>query len=138
MRVLSAASRLAALALPALLLVGCKSDSTGPSATNLAGTYTVQSLSMQGLTVPATGTVVLTATNYTVSITINIPGQPAETIQDAGTYTISGSQWSQTSTVTGCPSACVQSVGPFSLNGNTLTLAVTTQGQTLTMVLIKQ
>ncbi len=137
MRVLSA-SRLTALALPALLLVGCKSDSTGPTTTNLAGTYTVQSLTMQGLPVPATGTVVLTATNYTVSITINIPGQPAQQITDAGTYTISGSQWSQTSTVTGCPSACVQSVGTFSLNGNTLTLAVTTQGQTLTMVLLKQ
>ncbi len=128
---------LAGLALFALVLAGCKGDSTGPGAsTDLSGTYSLQSLTQSGLTLGpplATGTLTLTSTNYTLNLSINIPGQQAEQIQDAGTYTTSGSSWTQTSTTLG-----VQSVGTFSLSNGVLTVSVTTQGQASSSVWKKQ
>ncbi len=143
MRVRSPVLWMLAAALPAMLLAGCKSDSSGPSTSaNLAGTYSLQAITFQGqpsVGPPiATGTFTLTNTTYTVSINVNVPGQSPESIQDAGTYTLSGNTWSQTSTVQGCPTACLQSVGTFSLSGNTLTVNVTTMGSQVVTVWTKQ
>lgn len=108
------ASTLAAVAL------GCGSDNNAPS--NPApppGTYSMTSYQNPpgpAVTPPnATGTLVLTATNYSVSL--DVLGQQ---VQDEGTYTISGSDWSQTSTT----NQGVQSTGTFTYNQATGMLTV--------------
>jgi hypothetical protein len=70
----------------------------------------------------ATGTLVLTATTY--DVTIDLQGQPE--IQDEGTYTISGSTWSQSSTT----NPGVQSTGTYTYDQGTgvLTVDVTALG----------
>ncbi len=118
---------LATLVSAALVLAGCKSDSTSPTTSaNLAGSYTLQSLTQAGVTLTppaATGTLTLTATTYAVNLTITLPGQQPLQEQDAGTYTISGSQWSQSSTTIG-----IQSVGTYTYSNGTLSVNVTTAG----------
>lgn len=106
---------------------GCGSDNTGPSSTPPpAGTYSLASIQNPPnptLTPPiATGILVLGATTY--NVTIDVQGQ-AE-VQDQGTYTISGSTWTQTSTT----NAGVQSSGTYSYNSTTgvLSVDVTTAG----------
>lgn len=126
---------LAGLAMAALLLAGCKSsDSTSPNSVDLSGTYSLQALTEPGsptIGPPfATGTLVLTQTQYT--LTLNVTGQ--NPIQDQGTYTVSGNNWTQTSSTPGVP----QGVGTYSLSGNTLSVDVTTAGQTVSTVWQKQ
>jgi hypothetical protein len=110
------------------------SDSSPTSPTvNLAGSYTLVSLAakVQGQTVPvdgASGTLVLTATQYTLSLTV--PGQG--TLDDTGTYSVSGSTWSQSSTTTG------QATGTYSVNGTQLTVDATSQGTETISVWQKQ
>ena len=121
---------------PALLLLasavaaaalGC-GDSNGPSTPTPppAGTYAMTSFQNPPnptLNPPiATGTLVLTATTY--SVTIDVQGQ--DQVQDEGTYTISGSNWSQTSTT----NPGVQSTGSFTYSQATgvLTVDVTAVG----------
>jgi hypothetical protein len=58
----------------------------------------------------ATGSFTLTASTYTLDLTV--PGQG--TLHDTGTYSVSGSQWSQSSTSTG------QATGTYALSGNQL------------------
>jgi hypothetical protein len=107
---------------------GCGgSSSTAPTpitAVQLVGTYDLLSITFQGqptLTPPAaTGVLVLTPTTYAVTLHV-APATAAEV--DSGTYSISGNQWSQTSTT-----SQVQSVGTFTFSHDTLTVNVTTQG----------
>ena len=93
--------------------LGCGSDNSGPSnAAPPAGTYALASFQNPPnptLTPPvATGTLVLTATTY--AVTINVQGQ--DPVTDQGTYTISGNGWTQTSTT----NQGVQSTGTFTYN----------------------
>ena len=111
----------------AALTLGCGSDNSGPSNTPPpAGTYkmtSIQNPPSPAVTPPiATGTLVLTATTYDVTIDV----QPQAEIQDEGTYTISGSTWSQTSTT----NPGVQSTGTYTYNESTgvLTVDVTAFG----------
>ncbi len=128
---------LGGLAATVLLLGACGSSSTSPgTSTDLSGSYTLQSLTQSGFTLSpplATGSLVLTSTNYTLHLVIAVPGQPADTVNDAGTYTTSGTAWTQNSTTLG-----VQSVGTFSLSNGVLSVNVTTQGQASSSVWKKQ
>jgi len=106
--------------------LGC-SDNSGPSnPPPAAGTYALTSFQNPpnpALTPPnATGTLVLTGSNY--NVTINVQGQ--DPVTDQGTYTISGTSWSQTSTT----NQGVQSTGTFTYNQSTgvLTVDVTAVG----------
>jgi hypothetical protein len=100
--------------------IGC-SDNSGPSnPPPPAGNYALVSLQNPPnptLTPPtATGTLALTATAY--NVTINVQGQ--DPVTDQGTYTISGGDWSQTSTT----NQGVQSTGTFTYNLTTGVLSV--------------
>lgn len=127
---------LGGLALAVLLVAGCAGgDSTTPPTTDFTGSYTLQSLTAAGLTIVpplASGTLVLTSTNYTFDVTVTVPGQPTIHMQDSGTYSFSGSSWTQNSSATG------QTVGTYSQQGNTLTFNMTQQGQATTTVWQKQ
>jgi len=103
---------------------------------SLSGTYELVSLTQGGVTLGppiATGTLALTQTNYSISITHPNPDNPAGpplTTVDNGTYSTDGSVWTQESANAGG----FQSVGTFSLQGGTLTIDVTTAGvQVLTV-----
>jgi hypothetical protein len=107
----------------ALFSAACGDSSPTQPSNNLAGTYSLTSFAfvVQGQQQPvpgATGSFTLTSTNYTLTLTV--PGQG--TLNDAGTYSVSGSQWSQSSATTG------QSTGSYSLNGTVLTVDATVQG----------
>lgn len=121
---------LAAVASVALGAIGCSNSSTGPSV-SLSGTYSLVSIQFPpqpAITPPnATGTFTLTATTYTLHL-----ATPQGTVDDNGTYTINGSNWSQSSTTTG------QATGTYSLNGSTLTVNATGQGVTSISVWQKQ
>jgi hypothetical protein len=125
--------------LAALALTSCKNnDSTGPEGNaDLIGSYSLASLTYEGqatLGPPfATGSMVLTDTTYSVSIDIVVPGTDPQHIADSGTYTVSGSNWSQTSSTLN-----VQSVGTYALASGTLTVDVTTAGQHVTTIWLKQ
>jgi hypothetical protein len=106
----------------AALVVGCGSDNSGPSnPAPPAGTYALVSIQNPPnttiLTPPvATGSLVLDATTY--NVTIAIQGQ--DPVVDQGTYSISGSNWTQTSTT----NQGVQSTGTFTYNQGTGVLSV--------------
>lgn len=121
---------LAAVASVALSASGC-SNSTGPSV-NLSGTYSLVSIQFppQPVLIPptATGTFTLTATTYTLHLVLQ--GQPP--VDDNGTYSLNGTSWSQSSTITG------QASGTYSVSGNTLTVNATAQGVTSISVWQKQ
>ncbi|HKT61251.1 MAG TPA: hypothetical protein VJQ46_14455 [Gemmatimonadales bacterium] len=109
------------------LLAGCGSDNTGPSnPPPPAGTYSLTSAQNPPnpvLTPPnATGTLVLTGTTY--NVTIDVQGQGE--VQDEGTYSISGNNWTQISTT----NPGVQSTGTFTYVTATgvLTVDVTASG----------
>jgi hypothetical protein len=110
--------------------IGCSNSSTGPSV-SLSGSYSLLSIQFPpqpAITPPnATGTFTLTATTYTLHLVT-----PQGTLDDNGTYTISGSNWSQSSTTTG------QATGTYSLNGSVLTVNATAQGVTSISVWQKQ
>jgi hypothetical protein len=110
----------------AVAVLGC-SDNSGPSnPAPPAGTYALTSFQNPpnpALTPPvATGTLVLAATTY--DVTINVQGQ--DPVTDQGTYSISGGNWSQTSTT----NQGVQSTGTFTYNQTSglLTVDVTAFG----------
>jgi hypothetical protein len=119
---------LAALLACGTVLVACSDDDegTGPE-TDLSGNYTLVSFQQDpnpAVGPPiATGALVLTSTTYNVTININVPGLPAQTITDNGTYTISGNQITQTSAV-----QPIQSTGTWSLSNNVLTTDLTAAG----------
>ncbi|MCG6954651.1 MAG: hypothetical protein LJF04_01555 [Gemmatimonadetes bacterium] len=124
--------------LAALALASCKNnDSTGPAGNaDLVGSYALASLTFEGqptLQPPlANGSLVLSDTTYSLSINITVPGAEQQ-ITDAGTYTVSGSNWSQTSSTLN-----IQSVGTYALASGTLTVDVTTAGQHVTTIWLKQ
>ena len=98
-----------------------------PQQTDLSGNYELVSFTQAGFTLAppvATGTLVTTQTTYSISITHPDPddllGPPLTTV-DSGTYSTSGSTWTQESSQTG-----LQGVGTFTLEGTTLTVDVTT------------
>ena len=106
-----------------LYAAACGDSSPTQPSTSLAGTYSLVSFTfvVQGQQQPvpgATGSFTLTATNYTLALTV--PGQG--TLNDTGTYSLSGSQWSQSSATTG------QATGTYSLSGTVLTVDATSQG----------
>jgi hypothetical protein len=111
------------LAAVALALVSCNNnDSTGPTGnSNLAGTYTLDSLTYAGQPATATGTMTLTDSTYTASLTMTAP-QPFN-FNDVGTYSASGGTWTQVSS-TGLGTYS----GTYTLTNNTLRVNVTIQG----------
>ncbi|HEX8716959.1 MAG TPA: hypothetical protein VF722_08270 [Gemmatimonadaceae bacterium] len=122
----------------ALLASACGSDNT-PTQSNITpqevqGNWELVSFTQGGNTlVPpaAAGTLTLTLTTYAIDITLPPPvGEEADT----GTYTISGTTWSQTST--SAANAGLQSQGTAALSSNqdTLSVNVTTQGQEVATV----
>lgn len=137
MRRLSGRRRLTCLAFLAILLAGCGSgDSTAPPTADLSGSYTLQSLTLGGFTFTppvAAGTLVLTASSYTLNASVSVPGQPPQSLADNGTYSLSGATWTQKSAVTG-----QTTVGTYSRQGHTLTVNVTLQGQPSTTAWLKQ
>ncbi len=129
---------LTGLAVAVGLLTGCGKSSTNPAtSTDLSGSYTLQSLTQSGITLAppvATGTLVLTATNYTLDMTVPNGTGGTQQVQDAGTYTAkSDGTWSQSSTT-----SSTQSVGTYTLSGSTLSVNVTTEGQQVATVWHKQ
>lgn len=122
---------LAAVASVALSASGCSNSTTSPTV-DLSGTYSLVSIQFPpqpALTSPAaTGTFTLTATTYTLQLTIQGQG----TVNDNGTYSLNGVNWSQSSTITG------QATGTYSVSGNTLTVNATAQGVTSISVWQKQ
>ena len=74
------------------------------------------------------GTLVLTASRYTLDLTINVPGMEME-MADQGSYvTLSGTEWRQVSDATG------EAVGTYRLEGGILTVDVPYQGQPVVMI----
>lgn len=122
---------LAAVASVALSASGCSNSTTSPTV-DLSGTYSLVSIQFPpqpALTPPtATGTFTLTATTYTLQLTIQGQG----TLNDNGTYALNGANWSQSSTITG------QATGTYSVSGNTLTVNATATGVTSISVWQKQ
>ena len=120
--------------LTALVASACGSDkSTGPNITaaDVQGQWSLVSINAgTGVLTPptATGELSLTLTNYNLDLTL--PPPVGEEI-DSGTYTISGSSWSQTSKANGS-----QQVGTATLSSNRDTLGVNTtaQGQSIATV----
>lgn len=128
---------LAAAASVALGAAGC-SDSTTGSSVNLNGSYSLISIQFPpqpALTPPtATGTFVLTAgqTLNQGTYTLHLVIQGQSPVDDNGTYSLNGQNWSQSSTTTG------QATGTYSLSGNMLTVNATDQGVTSISVRQKQ
>lgn len=100
---------------------------TNPIETDLSGDYVMVSVTQGGVTLGpaqgATGTLVLTETRYTLSVTVPGPTGPVTT-EDTGTYETEGNTWTQESDNAGG----FQGVGTFSLVGGVLTVDVTTAG----------
>src|SRR5579864_4323637 len=113
---------------------GACSSTTAPASVDLSGTYGLVSIQF------GTGTTALTPPpepgNVSLSTNPNIynltlSGQVPE--QDTGTYSISGSNWSQQSSVNG-----TQSVGTYTVSGTQLTVTTVQQGITVVSVWQKQ
>jgi hypothetical protein len=106
---------------------GDDDEGTGPVQTDLSGDYLLVSVTQGGVTLGpdqgASGTLVVTQTRYTLSVTVPGPTGPITT-EDTGTYQTDGNSWTQESDNAGG----FQGVGTFSLVGNTLTIDVTTAG----------
>jgi len=129
---------------PALTLVlfgaiaGCSDNGTTdpPTKVDLSGNYTMESITQGGITLgdpPASGTLVLTATRYTIHL--NTPdGQGGQTIiDDTGTYeALSNGQWSQDS-----DGQLGQSTGTYSVNGDRVTVNATSAGIQILTVWLK-
>jgi hypothetical protein len=104
------ALRLLALPLVVLAAAACGSDdSTGTRLSNaeVAGDWTLfsfQIVPQPALTPPiATGTLHLTDTRYGIIIVSNVTSTPDTVVNDSGSYTVSGSSWSQASDNPGVP-----------------------------------
>lgn len=139
MSLLSPSVRLLGVVLiSATAVAACSSsNSTGPSTTDLAGNYTLASFEEVGVTPTlapplVTGNLVLTTTRYKATININIPGSE-QAIVDSGTYTVSGSNITQTSDV-----QPVQLVGTFTLTGSSLVTDLTGAGNHVKSTWTKQ
>ena len=120
---------------------GACSSSTAPASVDLSGTYGLVSIQFgtgtTALTPPTeTGNLALSTTNTTGTGsqgTYNLTLSGAQPENDSGTYSISGSSWSQQSSVNGS-----QSVGTYTLAGTQLTVTTVQQGITVISVWQKQ
>lgn len=109
----------------------CSSDddqgTDPPEPVDLSGNYVMVSVTQGGVTLGpaqgATGTLALTDTRYTLSVTVPGPNGPTTT-EDTGTYETDGNTWTQESD----NAQGFQGVGTFSLVGDILTVDVTTAG----------
>ena len=111
---------------------GACSSTTAPASVDLSGTYGLVSIQF------GTGTTVLTPPTETGSFSLNtttynltLSGAVNQT--DTGTYSISGSNWSQSSTTNG-----FQSTGTYTVSGTQLTVTTVQQGITVVSVWQKQ
>lgn len=108
------------------------STNPGLTAAELVGSYDLASLTLgasEPLTPPtATGTLMLTLTRY--NLTLNLP---SGTQVDSGTWSVSGSTWSQSSDV-----SPEQEQGTASLSHDTLSVNLTAGGTTISSVWVKQ
>ena len=106
---------------------GDDDEGMGPVQTDLSGDYLMVSVTQGGVTLGpaegATGTLVVTQTRYTLSVTVPGPTGPITT-EDTGTYQTDGNTWTQESDNAGG----FQGVGTFLLAGDFLTIDVTTAG----------
>jgi len=111
----------------------CSSDDDPvdpPVEPDLSGSYELVSFTQAGITLGppiATGTLSMTATRYTITITHPDPANPTGpplTTDDSGTYETSGNTWTQESDNAGG----FQGVGTYTLVEGTLTVDVTTVG----------
>lgn len=106
---------------------GDDDDPAGPVQTDLSGDYLMVSVTQGGVTLGpaqgASGTLAVTETRYTLSVTVPGPTGPITT-EDTGTYQTDGNSWTQESD----NAAGFQGVGTFSLVGDILTIDVTTAG----------
>jgi len=106
---------------------GDDDEGTGPIQTDLSGAYVLVSVTQGGVTLGpaegATGTLTLTQTRYTLSVTVPSPTGPVTT-EDSGTYQTDGINWTQVSDNAGG----FQGVGTFLQAGSFLTVDVTTAG----------
>jgi ABC-type oligopeptide transport system substrate-binding subunit len=103
-------ARMAVAAAAVALLAACGSDNTGPKNTNVTGTFDLTAVNGASLpyTVPNTGedveivqdgTITLTAdSTYAASATGTLNGSGSTLVTDAGTYSVSGTQVTFTST----------------------------------------
>jgi len=134
-------TRLAIVAAMIGVVGACSSNNNSPAGPNvsLAGNYTLQDFKEAGqdiMQAESTGTAVLTATTYKVSITFHAASQTPAII-DSGTYAATGSSAlgsiNETSLVTG-----TQSTGTYTLASNVFTVNVSSQGVAIVQVWQKQ
>lgn len=109
-RTMSRVLPIIALSLAVLVTGACgDDDSTGNQLSNaqVAGDWTLMSFQVvpqPALAPPlATGTLRLTDTRYDIVIIRNTTGVPDTAVADSGSYTVSGSSWTQTSDDPGVP-----------------------------------
>ena len=92
---------------------GDDDEPAGPVETDLSGDYLLVSVTQGGVTLGpaqgATGTLAVTQTRYTLSVTVPGPTGPVTT-EDTGTYATDGATWTQESDNAGG----FQGVGTFS------------------------
>lgn len=117
----------AVVAAAGIVGLACSSSSTGPKLTPqaLVGAYTLDTLSVGGMSAspPAVaGTLQLTDSTYKVNVTEG----PAQLVKDSGTYTVSGSTFTETS-LTGLPA--VTATASLRGNNDTLDVNVTSPAQ---------
>jgi len=110
------------------------SGSTNPGLTpaELVGTYALASLTLDNdppLVPPqATGTLTLTTSTY--NVTLNLP---SGTQVDSGTWSVSGSTWTQTSSA-----QAIQEQGTARLSHDSLTVNLNAAGTAISSVWVKQ
>jgi len=119
------------------VVAGTACGSSGPTnpgltAAELVGTYDLASLTLDNdppLVPPeATGTLTLALSTY--NVTLNLP---SGTQVDSGTWSVSGSTWTQSSST-----QAIQEQGTASLSHDTLTVNLNAAGTQISSVWVKQ
>jgi hypothetical protein len=119
------------------VVAGTACGSSGPTnpgltAAELVGTYDLASLTLDNdppLVPPeATGTLTLALSTY--NVTLNLPNG---TQVDSGTWSVSGSTWTQSSST-----QAIQEQGTASLSHDTLTVNLNAAGTQISSVWVKQ
>ena len=124
----------AVMAVVAGTACGSSNGSTNPglTAAELVGTYDLASLTLNNdppLVPPvATGTLTLALSTY--NVTLNLP---SGTQVDSGTWSVSGSMWTQSSSTQD-----IQEQGTASLSHDTLTVNLNAAGTEISSVWVKQ
>jgi hypothetical protein len=132
---------LLAASLGLVVFAGCGDDVVGNVAQDLSGAYSLVSFALgtpAGIVQGATGTVTLTATTYVASFTIpQPPPDPADVVNDQGTYTAIGTPTSGTWTQQSTLDPNLQYAGTYTFDAamGRLTLDTTTFGVRTILVL---